>query len=500
MAQQTNGDDKPSNSGLVNEKTVPRVLDNAAWSGLDTTYDLNDPHSGELLYKVASVTPDNCLAAVESAAKAFKTWKNYSAHGRRAIFLKALALLDERKGEYIKLSQEETTGNEFWSAVDHQLAWNVISETAALATALRGEIAPSEDGQRAYIERVPFGVVLAIAPWNAPLVLGVRSFANALMAGNTVVFKTSEYSPKIHTFATQLFVDAGLPTGVLNMVHVAPKDAPAVVERIVAHRDVRKVNFTGSTLVGAKIAEVCGRNIKPVVLELGGKAPVIVMKDANLQAAANSVMFGGLSHSGQVCMASDALIVHEDVADEFIKVLSGMLDGRSASAVADGTFGYRGLFSQTSASRVTALVKDATDRGAKVIIGKQATEGNVVQPVVLEGHGKESRIYSEEIFGPAMTLARFKTTEEAIERANSSEYGLAASVYGSDLTECWNVAKEIESGQVHINGSTLHDAQTIPHGGHKKSGFGRFNGLEGLHEFTQTKTITINVPHGQYPI
>lgn len=221
--------------------------------------------------------------------------------------------------------------------------------------------------------------------------------------------------------------------------------------------------------------------------------------------------------------SSDALIVHEDVADEFIKVLSGMLDGRSASAVADGTFGYRGLFSQTSASRVTALVKDATDRGAKVIIGKQATEGNVVQPVVLEGHGKESRIYSEEIFGPAMTLARFKTTEEAIERANSSEYGLAASVYGSDLTECWNVAKEIESGQVHINGSTLHDAQTvgqnnlwlsamgtitwqhhsshivisddelmqIPHGGHKKSGFGRFNGLEGLHEFTQTKTITI---------
>jgi acyl-CoA reductase-like NAD-dependent aldehyde dehydrogenase len=131
----------------------------------------------------------------------------------------------------------------------------------------------------------------------------VRSFANALMAGNTVVFKTSEYSPKIHTFATQLFVDAGLPAGVLNMVHVAPKDAPAVVERIVAHRDVRKVNFTGSTLVGAKIAEVCGRNIKPVVLELGGKAPVIVMKDANLQAAANSVMFGGLSHSGQVCMA-----------------------------------------------------------------------------------------------------------------------------------------------------------------------------------------------------
>ena len=187
--------------------------------------------------------------------------------------------------------------------LDWQLAWNLVSETAGLATALRGEIVPAEDGQRAYVTRIPYGVVLGIAPWNAPLILGIRAFANAIMAGNAVIFKTSEFSPKIHTWAAQLFIDAGLPAGVLNVVHVAAKDAASVCSAIISHPAVRKVNFTGSTMTGRKIAEVCAKNLKPVCLELGGKAPVIILKDANLAAAVNSVMFGGYLHSGQICMA-----------------------------------------------------------------------------------------------------------------------------------------------------------------------------------------------------
>lgn len=486
---------------LLEGKTVPSVLDNQAWEGLNGSYDLNDPHSGELLYKVASVTPDDCLKAVESAHEAFKSWKTYSPVGKRAIFNKAADLLMERKDEFVKLAMEETTANAFWGAVDHQLAWNIVSETAALATLLNGKIIPSENGQRAYVERIPFGVVLGIAPWNAPLTLGIRAFANAIMAGNTVVFKTSEYSPKIHTFATQLFLDAGLPKGVLNTIHIAPKDAPKVVEAIIAHKHVRKVNFTGSTFVGAKIAEVCGRYIKPVVLELGGKAPVIVLKDANLRAAANAAVFGGLSHQGQICMASDALIVHEDVADEFTSILSSMLKNKSASAFPEGTFGMRGLFSQVHADKVTSLVKDATSKGAKVLIGDSLqSEKNVIQPIVLGETNKEMKIYSEEIFGPAMTLNRFQSVEEAIEMANSSDYGLAASVYGTDAGECWRVASQIESGQVHINGATVHDQQNIPHGGLKKSGYGKFNGMDGMYEFTTARTITINHAHDQYPM
>jgi len=486
----------------MSDTTIPSILDNAPFQELAQTYDLNDPHTGDLLYKVSCVKEADAIKAVESAAKAFKTWKDTSATSRRAIFLNASRLLEERKEEFIKIATTETTANGFWGAVDHQLAWNIVSETAALATALKGEIAPSEDGQRAYIERVPYGVVFGIAPWNAPLTLGVRCFANAIMAGNAVVWKTSEYSPKIHHFATQLFIDAGLPSGVLNMIHVAPADSPKVCEAIIAHKAVRKINFTGSTFVGRKLAEVAGRYLKPCCMELGGKAPVIVLKDANLEAAANSVMFGGLSHSGQICMASDRLIVHEDIADEFTKILSSHHASRKAAGAMDANnpMQYRGLFSQRSADRVNDLIQDALNKGAKIIIGKQESEKNVIQPVVLDGINKEMKIDQDEIFGPAMTFTKFKTAEEAIEKANSSDYGLAASVYGSNEAECWNIAKQIESGQVHINGSTVHDSQTVPHGGLKDSGYGRFNGIEGLREFSTTKTITINLPHGQYPM
>ena len=172
----------------------------------------------------------------------------------------------------------------------------------------------------------------------------------------------------------------------------------------------------------------------------------------------------------------------------------------SGTASSDNPTGMRGVFNQVHADKVTSLVNDAVKKGAKVVIGSASSEKSVIQPVVLEGTTPQMDIYSQEIFGPAMTLNRFSTTQEAIEWANSSEYGLAASIYGSNEAECWSIAKEIESGQVHINGSTVHDAQTVPHGGLKKSGYGRFNGLEGLREFSTTKTITINFPHGQYPV
>ncbi|CAD6568982.1 MAG: hypothetical protein CYPHOPRED_003010 [Cyphobasidiales sp. Tagirdzhanova-0007] len=489
-----------SSISFIAGEIVPSILDNAPYSSLKATYDLTDPNTGDVLYKVSCVKVEDALQICESAAKAFKKWQFHSPAAKRAIFLKALALLEERKEQFIKLAVSETTANGLWAAVDYQLAWNVVSETAALSTALKGEIVPTEDGQRAYVERVPYGVVFGMAPWNAPLVLAVRAFANAIMAGNTCILKTSEHSPKVHTFAAQLFVDAGLPAGVLNVVHIAQQDAPAVCEAIIAHPAVRKVNFTGSTIVGAKIAEVCGKHLKPACLELGGKSPVIVMANANLKAAANAVLFGGLSHSGQICMSSDSLIVHESVAVEFTQMLADHLSTRPATAQPDSPMGYRGLFTPTCAERVMALIADALEHGATIVAGQHSSEKNVVQPIILEGTKPGMRIFSEEIFGPAMTLNQFKTVEEAVQMANSSDYGLAASVYGSNEADCFAVAKQIEAGQVHINGATVQDSQVVPHGGLKKSGYGRFNGIEGLREFSTTKTITINIPHCAYPV
>lgn len=364
---------------------------------------------------------------------------------------------------------EETTSSGFWASKNVDITADSIDETAALATALTGSIAPSEHGQRAYIQRVPYGVVFAMAPWNAPLILSVRAYCNAIMAGNTVVLKTSEYSPRVHLFGAKLFYDAGLPPGVLNVLHMSPQDAPRVSETIIAHPAVRKVNFTGSTAVGRKIGVTCAKYIKPVVLELGGKAPVIVLPNADLEVAANGVMFGGLLNSGQICMSSDILLVHDSIADNFTQILQAHMSSRPASARPAQPTGNRGVFNMNSAERISALLQEAVHGGASVVAGNLHIDKTIVQPVVIEGTTSKMRIYSEEIFGPAMILRRYKTIDQAIKWANESEYGLAASVYGSDEQECLSVADQIDAGQVHINGPTVHDTATIPHGGLKNS-------------------------------
>lgn len=197
---------------------------------------------------------------------------------------------------------------------------------------------------------------------------------------------------------------------------------------------------------------------------------------------------------------SDIILAHESVADEVLKLLAARLEGRAAASHLDAPNGYRGLFTEASATRLSGIIADALNKGGKLAIGKpDPVQGNIVQPTVIEATDSSMRIYHEEMFGPVMSLRRFSTTEEAIKLANASEYGLAASVYGADEKECWAVARRIDAGQVHINGPTVHDEQTVPHGGLKKSGFGRFNGIEGLKEFSVTKTITVNVPHDKYP-
>ncbi|KZV92379.1 aldehyde dehydrogenase [Exidia glandulosa HHB12029] len=479
------------------------------------TYPLVDPHSGQHLYDVSAASVQDALSAVEAASAALPAWKATSLMDRRAIFLRAATILRERTAELAELEFRETTSSGGWSGFEMGLALEVIEELAAASTALRGEIAPSHAGQRAYLTRVPYGVVFAMAPWNAPMTLGTRSVANPIMAGNTCVLKTSEFSPKVHTSIAQIFLEAGLPAGVLNVVHVDPKDAPAVAEAVIAHPAVRKVNFTGSTRVGRIIAEMCGRHLKPSTLELGGAAPFVVLADADLDFAANAALFGGFFHSGQVCMSTNTVIVHESVAESFCQRLQAHLPTMKAEANSPA---LRGVFSTTSAQRLDTLVDDALDKGAKILTGTRHVENNLVQPLVLTGINKDMRIFHEEIFGPIITVVTFKTDEEAIATANATEYGLAAAVYGKDTSNAYKIASQIEAGMVHINGATIHDAQQMPHGGVKSSGWGRFNGLEGspfclpcrsppisdiscsgLKEFTQIKTITINDPH-KFPV
>ncbi|CAE6356947.1 unnamed protein product [Rhizoctonia solani] len=365
-----------------------------------------------------------------------------------------------------------------------------LEELASAITQLTAEVVRPAPGQEGYIFREPFGVVLGIAPWNAALTLGFRSVSNAIIGGNTAILKSSEHSPRIHNAVAQIFAEAGLPAGVLNVVHVDPRDAPQVVESMVAHPAVRKINFTGSTPVGAKIAEMCGRYLKPSVMELGGSAPFIVLEDADIEHAVNNAIHASFAHSGQICMSANVLILHESIANEFLAAMKNhtLKAGQSPES------SYRGLFTSQSADRVRSLIDDALAQGAKRITGSSGS-GNIIQPTILDHTPESARIVTEEIFGPAVCVIRFKDEEDAVRIANNREFGLSAAVFSKDLGRAFAIARRIESGAVHINESTIHDYPTLPHGGWKKSGWGRFNGLEGIKEFTQLKVITVNELH-----
>ncbi|KAM0791831.1 hypothetical protein ACM66B_004090 [Microbotryomycetes sp. NB124-2] len=476
---------------------VPCFLNDEPWTP-SGSYKVQDPHDpSKTLHSVASIKVEDVPKVIEAASKAAKQWKKTSPAARRDILLKTAKLLRERIPKYAPIEFNETTSSEGWSGFEMTLAAESIEEAAAAVTvALRGEIASTGPEQRAFIQRCPFGIVLGIAPWNASMTLAQRSIIQPILGGNAAILKTSEMSPRTHLILAELLKDAGLPSGVLSVVHVDPKDAPAVTEALIADPAIGKINFTGSTRVGSIIGQLCGKHIKPVVLELGGKAPLIALQDCDLDHAVNSVMFGGWFHSGQICMATQTVIVHESIAEQFKTKIASETKRLSAAAT---NAPLRGLFTEASAKRVKEIVDDALSKGAEVAAGTYQVESNIVQPIMLDKVNETMRIYREEMFSPVFSIVTFKIEEEAIRIANDHEYGLAAAVYTKDIGAGLRIADQIDSGMVHINGSTVHDSAQMPHGGWKRSGFGRFQGVEGIREFTQIKVVTINEPH-PYPI
>lgn len=339
----------------------------------------------------------------------------------------------------------------------------------------------------------PCGVVLGIAPWNAPIILGIRAFITPLVCGNTCVLKASESSAYTQYLIVDCFRQAGLPAGVLNFICCPRESAGAVTEAMIAHNAVARVNFTGSTAVGRIISSMCSKYLKPVVLELGGKAPMVILKSADLPEAVKAAAFGAMQHQGQICMSTERIIVHESVFDQFQELFKTKIDSLYAAAAADDQNAPLGsLISPTAGKRVHALVGDAISKGATVAGGSFSVSGSIVQPVVLSGITKSMDIYYQESFGPVVSLFPFSTNEEAIELANDTEYGLVSSVFGKDVLEALEVARRIKSGSCHINGATVHDEPHLPLGGQKASGFGKFGGNACINEFTEDKVITIS--------
>jgi acyl-CoA reductase-like NAD-dependent aldehyde dehydrogenase len=341
------------------------------------------------------------------------------------------------------------------------------------------------------------GVVVGIAPWNAPVILGTRALAMPLACGNTVILKASELCPALHRLIGSVFEDAGFPAGVVNVITNAPQDAPQVVERLIAAPAVRRVNFTGSTNVGRIIAQHCATHLKPVLLELGGKNPIIVLDDADIDAAVEGAAFSAFFNQGQICMSADRIIVDNKIADTFLDKFAAKT-AKLKAAHTDAPL--TGMIDSAAAQRVSAMLRDAQERGARVLQSSSEVQGNLMQPAIVDGVTPEMQVYQQESFGPIVSILRFDTEEEALRLANDSEYGLSAAVFSRDIGRAMAVAKRIESGICHINGPTVHDEAQMPFGGVKHSGQGRFGGKAAIAEFTELRWITIQTTPRHYPI
>ncbi len=454
------------------------------------TFDRLDPVTGAVASRSAAGGVADAIRAVDAAAAAFGAWSAMGPNARRKILLAAADIMEANAGEFAALMTAETGSTGPWGGFNAMLGARVLREAASMTTQVSGEVIPSDKpGTLAMAVRQPAGVCVGIAPWNAPVILGTRAVAMPLACGNTVVLKASELCPATHRLIGAVLMQAGVPDGVINVVTNAPEDAAAVVHTLIEHPAVKRINFTGSTRVGKIIAEAAARVLKPVLLELGGKAPLVVLDDADIDAAVDAAAFGAFMNQGQICMSTERIIVDAKIADVFVAKLAAKANalpaGDPRGAVVLGS-----LISRQAADRIDELVGDAIAKGGKLVAG--GTRDGAIMAATLVDHVTSSmRIYSEESFGPAKSIIRVNGVEEAIKVANDTEYGLSSAVFGRDITRAMAVAWRIEAGICHINGPTLNDEPQMPFGGMKGSGYGRFGGKAGIAEFTELRWITI---------
>ncbi len=477
---------------MIGERDLPAAS--------DAVFERRDPVRGEVVSVAAAASVADAREAANAAAAAFPAWSAERPSQRRALLNRAAERLLERTPEFVRAMGRETGASAMWATFNCRLAAAMLQEAAAMTTQVGGEIIPSDDpGRMAMAVRQPAGVCLGIAPWNAPVILGVRALAMPLACGNTVILKSAELSPMTHWLIASVLREAGLPPGVVNVISNAPGDARTVVDALIAHPAVRRVSFTGSTRVGRLVAESCARHLKRVLLELGGKAPLVVLDDADLDAAVDAAVFGAFMNQGQICMSTERLVVDAAVADAFVDKLAART--RALRAGVPGTEGCAlgAMVGREAVDRVRAMVDDAVAKGATLVVGGPS-EGPVMQPVLLDHVTPAMQVYRDEVFGPVAAVVRVHSTEEAITVANDSDYGLAAAVFGRDVARALAVARQIDSGICHVNAATVHDEPQMPFGGVKGSGYGRFGGKAAIDEFTELRWISVHAGPVPYPI
>jgi acyl-CoA reductase-like NAD-dependent aldehyde dehydrogenase len=464
------------------------------------TFEDRDPYTGDVVATVAAAGAEDARRAIEAAAEAFGPWSAAPPAERQQVLLKAADALESRTDEIVALLARETGCSFGFGMFQMHFVPGLFRQAAGIAYAPIGQVIPSDvPGTFAMGLRRPVGVVGAIAPWNAALILSARSLAAPLVLGNTVVLKPSEWSPVSGGLIWgEIFAEAGLPAGALNIVTHAPGEAGAIADELVSNPAVRRINFTGSTATGRKLAEAAGRHLKRVVLELGGYNPLIVLGDADLEYAVNASAFGAFLHQGQICMSARTIIVERSIADEFVERLAAKTKTLKVGDPKEQDTIIGPLITAEALATVKARVDDAVANGARVLAGGDAV-GPCYQATLLADVPEDSEFAKVETFGPVAAIEVVDTPEDAVERANATTYGLSAGIITSDPERGFALAQQVDAGIVHVNDQPVGDEPQMPFGGVKDSGWGRFGGQAVMDEFTDLRWVTIQSGTHPFP-
>ena len=455
------------------------------------TFDRLGPEAAQIVTRASAAGPEDALRAVAAAGNAFQAWSETPGLERERLLGRVTTVLRARRNDLCAAAREELGATSTWIDFNIDVACRMLTESARLHAALGNhEAGPDPDGNLNILRREPVGVVLGIAPWNAPVTLAVRAVAAPIALGNTAILKGSELCPRTHELVASCFLDAGLPPGVVNFLTSAPETTEAVTERLIAHPAIRRVNFTGSTRVGRTVAELAARHLKRCVLELSGKAPAVICDDADLDQAARDVAFGAFMNAGQICMSTDRVILSNAIADAFVAKLRAETAHWAAERDADGAPMQGHLISAAAGQRLRALLVDAETWGAKVLAGGSVV-GTEMAPTIVDHVSSAARLYREETFGPIVTILRVADEDEAVSVANDSPFGLTAAVYARSEDRALSIAERLESGICQINGPSVCDDPAMPFGGMKNSGYGRLGGQAAVEEFTELRWISL---------
>ena len=464
------------------------------------TFEIKNPYTEEVIATVAAGTREDARIAIETAAAAFPAWAATPPVARQRIFLAAADELARRRDDVIAMLARETGCTFGFAMFQMGFVPGLFRQAAGLAYHPTGQVIPSDvPGTFAMGIRRPVGVVAAISPWNAALILSARSIAAPLVAGNSVVLKPSPNSPMVGGLLwAEIFEEAGLPPGVLNVITHAHGEGSNIGDEFAENPRVRRINFTGSSGVGRKIAETAGRNLKRVVLELGGHNPLLVLADADLDYAVNAATFGAYLHQGQICMSTRRIIVEQPIAAEFEKKMTAKVAGLKQGDPLEMDTIIGPLISRGALEKVSSRVDGAVKAGARLLAGG-TSNGLVYAATLLADVPESSDLLRHETFGPVAALEVVANADAGVEAANATAYGLSAGIITTDADRGMALANRIEAGIIHINDQTIGDEPQMPFGGVKDSGWGRFGGAAALDEFSELKWVTVTSGSHPYP-